>query len=172
MKFTEIDDLYGDNFNVFNEIGKKWLLITVYDSENKRFNAMTASWGCAGVLWNKPVCVLFVRPQRHTFKLMNENDCFTANILDEKSRQAYKICGSESGADTDKIKKCGLVPVELGSGIAFESSDRVLCLKKLYVGNLEESNFVDPGLLKNYENGDYHSVFVCEITDMYKKAEN
>ncbi len=172
MKFTKVQDINNADFNVFNEIGQKWLLLTVYDSENQRYNVMTASWGCAGVLWNKNVCVLFVRPQRHTFKLMNENEYLTVNILEQGSRQVYKICGSQSGADTDKVKECGLDVIQLDSGIAFERSESVICLKKLYVGKLKECGFTDPELLKNYESGDYHSVFVCEITDMYKKAEN
>ena len=45
------------NDNVFDLIGKEWVLIT---SGNKKdgFNMMTASWGCLGWLWNKPVAVI------------------------------------------------------------------------------------------------------------------
>ena len=35
-------------------IGKEWMLIGAPDGEGA--NAMTASWGTLGVLWNKPVC--------------------------------------------------------------------------------------------------------------------
>jgi len=43
-------------------IGKEWMLIGALDGEGA--NAMTASWGCIGTLWNKPVCICYIRPQR------------------------------------------------------------------------------------------------------------
>ena len=60
--------------NAVRLIGSDWMLITAKDEANHRANAMTASWGCMGVLWNKPVCVCFIRPQRHTFALAEAND--------------------------------------------------------------------------------------------------
>lgn len=52
MNFKEItpEEL---NFNPFTKIGKEWMLITAGDANG--FNTMTASWGGAGVLWNKNV---------------------------------------------------------------------------------------------------------------------
>ncbi len=47
-----------DNF--FEAIGKEWMLVTAGNKE--KFNMMTASWGCIGWLWNKPVAVAFIRP--------------------------------------------------------------------------------------------------------------
>lgn len=49
--------------NVFHLLGKDWALITADDGE--RVNAMTVSRGGMGILWNRPVAFLFVRPQRH-----------------------------------------------------------------------------------------------------------
>ena len=56
--------------NAMKLIGKTWMLITANDEENGRANAMTASWGTLGVLWNKCVCTAFIRPQRHTYSLV------------------------------------------------------------------------------------------------------
>ncbi len=33
-------------------------------------NTMTASWGGLGVLWNKPMATIYVRPQRYTFQFL------------------------------------------------------------------------------------------------------
>ena len=44
--------------NACRMIGKDWMLVCAGD------NAMTASWGGMGVLWNKPVAFVFIRPQR------------------------------------------------------------------------------------------------------------
>ena len=50
--------------NLFTRIGKDWMLVTAGDREKS--NTMTASWGGAGILWNKPVAFSFIRPQRYT----------------------------------------------------------------------------------------------------------
>ena len=60
------------NDNVFETIDKEWLLVCSGDKDN--FNMMTASWGCLGWLWNKPVAVVFIRPERHTHELIEKND--------------------------------------------------------------------------------------------------
>ena len=171
MGFIKINKLENCDFNVFREIGKKWLLVTVYDKEQGRYNVMTASWGCAGVLWNKPVCVLFVRPQRHTYKLIGEQDTVCLNVLKEEFKDAHKICGSKSGRDTDKIAVCGLDAVDIENGIGFAQSESVIVLKQLYKDELKEGGFIAKELLENY-NGDYHGVFVCEIKGMYKNTES
>ena len=52
-------DMRDLNDNVFETIGKEWMLVTAGNEE--KFNMMTASWGCLGWLWNKPVAVVFIR---------------------------------------------------------------------------------------------------------------
>ena len=158
--------------SVFDEIGNKWLLVTAKDEKNGRINAMTASWGTMGILWNKPVCVLFIRPQRHTKSLVEKEDVFSVNILESGRSEAYKICGSLSGRDTDKVKKSGLTPVKLDGAYGFEESETVMVLKKLYVEDLKESSFVDKSLLSHYTAGDFHTAYVCEITEIYRAEEN
>ena len=56
--------------NVFKLIGKDWMLITAGTSES--FNTMTASWGGMGVLWDKKVSFVFVRPTRFTFEFLEK----------------------------------------------------------------------------------------------------
>ena len=60
-KFIELDpsEITG---NVFDRIGKEWMLITAGKPE--KYNTMTASWGGLGVLWNANVSFAFVRPSR------------------------------------------------------------------------------------------------------------
>ena len=70
MKQTTIERLAKEN--LFETVGKEWMLITAGTPEN--FNMMTASWGGFGWLWNKPVAFIFVRPERFTFPLIEQND--------------------------------------------------------------------------------------------------
>lgn len=160
---------YGEN--VFSEIGKKWMLICAYDKENERTNAMTASWGGLGILWNKPVCIVFVRPQRHTFKLLNESDTFSACFLPEKYRDALRLCGTKSGRDMDKLLESGLSDTDVGGVKAINDSDTVLVLKKIYTDELKKNGFIFPEELAHYKNDDFHTFYVCEIAGIYRKSK-
>ena len=92
------------NESPFCTIGKDWLLITAHDeTKESGANAMTASWGGLGVLWNKPVATVYVRPQRYTYSLTEKADRFSLCVLPEENRAALKICGTRSGRNTDKL---------------------------------------------------------------------
>ena len=84
--------------NLFHMIGDEWLLICCYDEANNKTNLMTASWGGMGILWNKEVCFLFVRPQRYTHDLLEKQNRFSVCVLPEEHRKAHKVCGSQSGS--------------------------------------------------------------------------
>ncbi len=154
--------------NVFEAIGKRWMLLTAYDKANDRVNAMTASWGGMGVLWNRSVLFAFVRPQRHTFGLLNAADSCSACFLQDGNRPALQICGTKSGRDTDKMAESGLTPVELGGVWGFAEAKTVLKLRKLFVSDMTREQFIDPALLKNYPTEDYHRVYVYEIEAVYE----
>ena len=155
---------------IFDRIGKEWMLITAKDETQGRVNAMTASWGCMGVLWSKPVCVLFVRPQRHTHSLTEAQDRFSIAFLGEEHRDALRLCGTLSGRDTDKLEKAGLHTHALNGVDVISEAETVLIVKKLYADHLKEASFLDPALLANYKEKDYHRFYVCEITDVLVRA--
>lgn len=152
---------------IFDRVGKQWMLIGA--GERGEENAMTASWGAFGVLWNKPVCICFVRPQRHTHKLTEKCERLSLTFFDEKYRNVLKYFGTRSGADTDKIADCGLTVLREGNVPYFAEADIALICRKLYAGKIEESAFVDKTLLENYNAKDYHTVYVCEIEAVLKK---
>lgn len=106
--FTQTDCLSLHD-NLFKLIGKDWMLVTAGDQ--KSYNTMTASWGGAGVLWNKNVAFTFIRPQRYTLPFMEANDYYTLSFYPEAMRSALSYCGTKSGRDVDKAKETGLIPV-------------------------------------------------------------
>ena len=155
--------------NLFSAIGKDWMLITAADPDTGAVNTMTASWGCAGILWNKPVAVCFIRPQRYTYGLTEKADTLSLSFLPdgETYRAALKYCGTRSGRDGDKFTATGLTAEATPNGTPFVGEARmVLVCRKLYADDLKENCFIDPTLLKNYPAKDYHRVYVCEITDV------
>ena len=152
--------------NVIKLIGKDWMLVTA--GRPGDYNTMTASWGGAGFLWNKPVVFVFVRHERHTYGFMEREDVFTLSFFDEKYRNALSLCGTKYGRDTDKAAETGLTPVETSNGsIAFSQARLVLECRKLYVRDLKSEKFLDKTILeKCYDSahGGLHRVYVAEIT--------
>ena len=161
---------FGDN--LFHLIDKEWMLITAKNPETGKCNTMTASWGGCGILWNKPVAFLFIRPQRYTMEFVNANDTLTLSFFHEAYRDALRLCGSVSGRDCDKIAKAGLHSEELETenALGFQVAKYTFVCRKLYQDVLKESAFLDPSLLANYKAGDYHNVFICEIEEILEKA--
>ena len=154
----------------FTLIGKDWALLTGGTPE--KCNPMTVSWGGVGILWNKPVATVYVRPQRYTLGLMNENEQFTLCFFAEGThRSTLAYCGKASGRDTDKVKDCGLTVQSFDGAAGFAEASLVLVCRKKYAGELKEENFLDPAICqKDYPNRDYHKVFIAEITAVYEKA--
>lgn len=45
--------------------------------DEQSYNGMTVGWGTMGILWNKNVVTVYIRPQRYTRELMDKNDKFS-----------------------------------------------------------------------------------------------
>ena len=148
--------------NPFKLIGGDWMLITAGDI--KSFNTMTASWGGLGVLWDKNVAFCFVRPTRHTYGFMNQNETFTLSFFDERYRSVLTYCGSHTGKHVDKVKKCGITPVA-GSvdDVYFAEARLVLECRKIYFADINPSAFLAQTLTDVYPEKDYHRMFIGEI---------
>ena len=157
------------NDNVFETIGKEWLLVTAGSKD--KMNMMTVSWGCLGWLWNKPVAVVFIRPERFTHELIEENEYMTLSFLghSEEARKIYNFCGTKSGRNLDKVQATGLTPISLESGnVAYEQARLTLECRKLYKDSMTAEKFIDQDLLQWYgAKGGFHDVYVVEITHAY-----
>lgn len=148
----------------FRLIGKEWLLITAPDdSKASGANAMTASWGNMGILWNKPVATVFVRPQRYTFSLCESADRFALCVLPDEHRNALKLCGTKSGKDTDKLAECGLDCIEVDEVKIIEKSSVAMICKKLYADDIKKDHFIDKEQIKHYPTDDFHRFYILEI---------
>ena len=153
--------------NLFELIGKDWMLITAGDSP-EHHNTMTASWGGAGVLWNKPVAFCFIRPQRYTYEFVEREEFFTLSFFPDGFRQTLQRCGTKSGRELDKAKECGLTPIELDGGIAYQEARLILVCKKCYFSDIQPEQFLDPEIdRKNYPGKDYHRMYIGDIVAAY-----
>ncbi len=167
LKPIAVEDLKQ---NVFSLIGKQWMLITAGTPE--KCNPMTASWGGLGVLWNEPAATCYVRPQRYTLELMEEQDYYTLCFFGEEYRKALALCGSKSGRDVDKVKECGFT-VLAGEGNApyFAEAELVLVCRKQYWQDMEPANILDKEAdAKWYPEKDYHRIYVGKIVEAYQNV--
>ena len=160
MKIIRPDEIKD---NIFSAINDEWMLVSAVNSKGK-VNTMTASWGGFGIMWNKPVCVCVIRPQRYTSEFVKDSDRITLSFLEEGNREALKICGTKSGRDCDKIKEAGLETVVEDNCVFFAQSRLTVVGKKIYVSSFKEENFLDKSIIDSkYPTRDFHDVYVCEI---------
>lgn len=156
------------NENAFNMIGKDWLLISA--EKDGKTNTMTASWGGVGIMWNKKVAFLFIRPQRYTKEFVDASDRLSVCVLPNSYRKELSYLGSVSGRDEDKITKAGLDVKKYDDVPYFEQARLTLICKKLYCQKLEESSFIDKSIIDQwYPQKDYHHMYVVEIEKILEK---
>ena len=161
--------IYGITENPFSLIGKKWAMVTT--RAGGKTNTMTASWGGVGILWNKPVVYIFLRPQRYTRELVDASERFSVCFLPEDYRKQLQYCGSHSGRDEDKLAACGFTAAELDGAPVLEQSDLALTCRKLYCQRLTPNSLIDQSIDQvNYPEKDYHFLYVAEILGAYEKA--
>jgi len=164
IKPTEITD------NVFKLLDKDWMLVTAGTLEH--YNTMTASWGHMGIMWNLPVAIAWIRPQRYTFEFTEQYSHFTLSFFSKEYRKALQFCGSKSGRDYDKAAETGLTPVATEGGhVFFEEARLVMECRKLYADDLKEGNFIVPELAsKHYPTKDFHRFYMGEIERSFVRS--
>lgn len=154
-------------FNPFEQIGTEWLLITA--GTVQKYNTMTASWGGIGVLWNKNVATIYIRPQRYTKEFIDQNETFSLTFFDRTYREALTFCGRNSGRDVDKAKETGLTPIFDYAAPTFAEGNLVLICKKLYAQEIQPTYFLENSITNHYPEKDYHTMYIGEILAAYQK---
>ena len=155
--------------NAFSAIGEDWMLVTA-EAEG-RANAMTASWGGVGVLWGKNVAYVSVRKSRFTKTLIDQADTLSLAFFDhEANAEMLTYMGRNSGRDEDKLARANLT-VRHSDGIAYlAEAETVLLCRKLACVPITPEHMLDPSLDDRfYRDGDYHDMYVVEITGVLTK---
>lgn len=146
--------------SVFDLIANQWMLISA--GEQNSHNAMTASWGGLGHLWNKDVAFIFVRDHRYTFEFIEKYDKFSLSFFDEKYRDLLKLCGTKSGRDIDKMN-LSVSPIFDNGNVFYKEARLTLLCNKIYFQDIDPKNFLVDTIDKNYPKKDYHRMYIGEI---------
>lgn len=167
MSFCEIEMVTWKE-NACKAIGTDWMLVAA--EKDGKINAMTASWGGLGVMWGKNAAYIFIRPQRYTKEFIDAADTLSLSFYDADMKEMLGYMGRVSGRCEDKVANAKLTPLHEGETPYFEEANTVLICRKMYAQELKKECFLDREAdAKWYENGDYHTMYVCEIQKVLVK---
>lgn len=165
MAVKEID-IKELSFNPFEKIGSEWALVTAGDERG--YNTMTVSWGGVGVIWNKNVATVYIRPQRYTKRFVDEAGRFTLSFYAPEHKDALRVLGRKSGRDGDKVAEVGFTPEFVDGSTTFEQADLTFVCRTLYTDRIDPAGMVEDGIdAKNYPEHDYHHVYIAEVEHVY-----
>ena len=144
---------------------EQWFLLTCGDHTANHYNTMTVAWGYFGIMWNKPVAVVVVRPTRFTFEFMNRYETFTLSAFDSQYKKDLNLLGSKSGRDGDKLAETELtvVPSSMIDAPTFREASLIVECKKIYWDDFKPEQFLDPSIEQKYPLKDYHRNYIGEI---------
>ncbi|MBH1940664.1 flavin reductase [Mobilitalea sibirica] len=156
--------------NPFQLIGKEWMLVTAGNEE--KVNTMTASWGGLGVMYGKNVAFIVIRPQRYTKEFVDREETFSLSFFDKQYKKVLNYLGTVSGRNEDKIAKSGLTVVDAHETPFFDEANLVMICKKLFKQPLITDGLLDEKLKNTwYANGDNHTLYIAEITQVFKRKQ-
>jgi flavin reductase (DIM6/NTAB) family NADH-FMN oxidoreductase RutF len=159
--------------NPFTLIDKDWFLVTANmkdENGGARVNTMTASWGGLGVLWNRNVATIYLRPSRYTKEFVDSSETFSLSVLSDKYRSKLNYLGSHSGRDEDKIAVSKLTVVDREGTPYFKEARLVLICRKLFAQPFAPESFTDERIMKsNYKDDDFHTMYIGEIMKVMKE---
>jgi len=146
-----------------------WPLLTSGDVTSGDFNTMTVGWGGLGVMWNKPMAMVVVRPSRYTYEFMEKYNTFTLSVLPEEYRAALQLCGTKSGRELDKIKAAGLtaIPSSVIEAPGFDQAELIIECRVMYKTPFEPDQFLDPQIMANYPKKNFHLMTFGEIVAIH-----
>ncbi len=165
MALTKID-ITNENFNPFETIGDKWMLVSAGTEE--KWNTMTVSWGAFGVIWGKPSATCYIRRSRYTRDFVDASEYYTLTVLKDGHRDALKMLGSKSGRDIDKMHKSGLTPIFVEGLPTFEETALTVICRKRCRSEILPEDIPEDVLKRWYSDKDYHAMYIGEIMAAYK----
>ncbi|MCD4712591.1 MAG: flavin reductase family protein [Clostridiales bacterium] len=148
----------------------KGAFLTVKNDE--KVNTMTIGWGTVGYIWNKPILMVPVRYQRHTYSMIDQAQTFSVSVPVHKDmKKALAFCGTKSGRDMDKISEIGLVLEDaqmIDTPIIADCDLHIEC-KIVYKQAMEPGNLIGDIRKSSYPNNDFHVLYYGEIVKAYYK---
>ena len=153
-------------FNPFSMIKDDGFLISAVKGSSTAL--MTAGWGLMGILWNKPVVTVYVRPSRYTFDFLKSGEKFTLSFFPEDRRDILRYCGSHSGHNEDKLSAISLRDSRIEDYIVYDEAVLTFACRKIYMREMDERLVLDKSITETYyADKDVHWSFSGLIEHVY-----
>ena len=152
------------HIDAYDEFANRWALVAAGTPDDH--NAMTVSWGGVGCLWGKQVVTVYVRPNRHTYGYMENNEYFTVSFYPEEYKKALGVMGSKSGRDCDKDAEAGLTAVSCGDSVTYREARRTILCRKLYHQDMELERFPADVRERYFSVDPAHRMYIGEVVEI------
>ena len=152
-------------------------LLLAAASKSGHANVMTIGWATFGIVWNRPVCMVMIRPTRYTFALIEESGAFTVNVPTPGMDDVLDFCGYNSGRDVDKIRALGLAfsPAKMTDNVSLDDCSLTYECRVVGKHDLSPKTLAEDVLLNHYrggaQEGNYHRIYVGEILNIQKRGD-
>jgi flavin reductase (DIM6/NTAB) family NADH-FMN oxidoreductase RutF len=83
-------------------VRKPNVVVSVRDNKG-RDNALVIAYACH-CSFAPPMIMVGITPSRFSHHMIKENGSFVVHLLDKSQTELYRVCGSLSGKDSDKLK--------------------------------------------------------------------
>ncbi len=135
------------------------------------YNSLTLGWGASGVLWSKPVAIVYIRENRFSFRYFEENPVFVLSWYGKEHMPAlFKIFGGTSGRDTDKEKLSGFTPVETpDGGVTYLQAEKVVICRKVLRTAVPEAAVPGPLRARLTGDGFVHIQYTGEVLSVWRR---
>lgn len=154
--------------DIFKTFHSDWALLTA--GKLSDYNTMTVSWGGLGTLWNKSVATVYVRPCRHTYGYMENNEYFTVSFYPEEYKKDLGLLGKLSGRDGDKVAKTSLTPTAVENSVTFAQAKLTLLCRKLYAQDLDPNAIPAQVMESSYSTEPVHRMYIGEVVQVISES--
>ena len=145
--------------------------------DKNSYNSMIIGWGLIGAAWQKPLFIVYVKPDRYTYEFMEKTTYFTVNFIRKDLYKKFVPYGNKSGRDINKEEVSGThIQFLDNGGITFEEAEEVYVCKMMAKAHLEHDN-IAPEIIEFYEKAssafkqskEPHGIYIGEIIEHYKR---
>ncbi len=152
-------------------LGKHGLLLTSLSPEG-RPNTMTIGWGCAGIIWGRPMFVVLVRPSRFTIGNIEATGEFVVSVPGDDMHETCMYCGSVSGREVDKFaeRRLTALPAKTVKPPLIGQCIRHYECKVVHRNDVSDAE-IDPEIRSGaYPKGDLHRLFYGHVLRVTERA--
>ena len=155
----------------YQKMIKPGLLLVSADSAGKP-NAMAIGVAAIATLPGRPVFIVWVRPSRYTYRLIEESGDFSVKVPRDGMEDIVAYCGTVSGRDHDKVTERNLTAAQSRTISAPIIGECLIHYECEVVDKIDTSpDNMAEHLRKHYQIGNYHRLFFGQILATYADKE-